>query len=121
MNIVHAANTVVGEITNTILPAPYQSITGKPGGLILFLTNIIRLFFVGAGIWAFFNLLFAGLQFMSAGGDAKAVSAAWSRIWQTLLGLIIIVGSFALVTVFGYVLFGQADFILNPKIYGPKQ
>ncbi len=124
MHIVHALDPVVGEVKTTILPPAYQSIIGSPGspgGLVLFFTNVIRLFFVGAGVWAFVNLLIGGMQFMSAGGDAKAVSAAWNRIWQSLLGLIIIVGSFALASVFGYVLFGQADFILNPKIYGPTQ
>jgi len=113
---VYAVDNIVGTV-KTQMPSAYQSVTG--GGLILFLTNILRLVFVAAGVFAFINLIIAGFQYMTAGGDAKALSAAWGRIWQSLLGLILIVGSFALAALFGYVLFGDAGFILSPKIYGP--
>lgn len=116
---IYAASDVVGEITNP-LPTPYASLLGKPGGLVLFFTNVLRLVFVAAGIYALVNLLTAGFQYMTAGGDSKALTAAWARIWQSLLGLTIIVGSFALAAVFGYLIFGDAGFILNPKVYGPK-
>jgi hypothetical protein len=56
---------------------------------------------------------------MNAGGDSKAVGKAWDKIWQSLLGLVIIVGSFAVASIFGQLIFGRADFILNPQIYGP--
>lgn len=106
-----------GTITN---PLPkYGSALGASGGLILFFTNILRLVFVVAGILAFLNFILAGFQYMTAAGDAKALSAAWARIWQSLLGLVILAGSFALAALFGYLIFGDAGFILNPKIYGP--
>lgn len=117
-NVFAAASDIVGTVKNPLPPA-YQNLTGSPGGLILFLTNIIRLLFVAAGIFAFVNLIIAGFQYMGAGGDAKQIASAWSRIWQSLLGLIIIVGSFALAALIGLVFFGDAGFILNPKIYGP--
>lgn len=109
---------IVGTVDNP-LPPEYRGITGSPGGLILFLTNILRLAFVVAGLFAFINLILAGFQFMGAGGDAKAVGQAWAKIWQSLLGLVLVAGSFALAALFGYLLFGDAGFILNPKIYGP--
>ncbi len=111
------ATDVFGNVKNTILPAPYQD--GINGGLILFLSNVLRLVFVGAGMFAFLNFIIAGFQFMTAGGDSKAVTKAWDRIWQSLTGLVIVVGSFALAALFGYLIFGDAGFILNPKIYGP--
>ncbi len=107
---------IVGTVTNP-LPSAYQGVTS--GGLILFFTNILRIVFVAAGIFAFLNLIIAGFQYMSAGGDAKAIAAAWGRIWQSLLGLVLVVGSFALAALLGYLLFGDAGFILSPKIYGP--
>ncbi len=107
---------IVGTVTNP-LPSAYQGVTS--GGLVLFFTNILRLVFVAAGLFAFINIVIAGFQYMSAGGDSKAVGAAWSKIWQSLLGLVLVVGSFALAALFGYILFGDAGFILSPKIYGP--
>ncbi len=108
-------SSVVGTITN---PLTYGSATG--GGLILFLTNIIRVFFVVAGILAFLNFIIAGFQYMTAAGDSKALQSAFDRIWQSLLGLILIMGSFALAALFGFLIFGDPGFILNPKIYGPR-
>ncbi len=119
-HFVHAAEDIVGSVQNP-LPGAYQSVTGSPGGLILFLTNILRLIFVAAGIYAFINLIVAGFQFMTAGGDAKAITAAWNKIWQSLLGLVFIVGSFALASLFGQIVFGDPGFILSPKIFGPGQ
>lgn len=88
-------------------------------GLIKFFNNILRLLIAGAGLFAFLNIIIAGYQYMSAGGDPKGVSNATNRIWQSLLGLLLIVGSFVLAAIFGYLLFGDATAILQPKIYGP--
>lgn len=107
-------------IVGTIDPGPALKPYGNVGpGVGQFFTNILRLVFVGAGIYALINLIVAGFTYMQAGGDTKMLAAAWARIWQTLLGLVIIVGSFALAALFGYVIFGDAGFMLNPVIYGP--
>ncbi len=87
----------------------------------LLLNNVLRLVFIGAGIFALFNLLSAGFLYMNSGGDSKQLVAAWNRIWLTLFGLIIIVSSFAFAGLIGWVFFGDATFILKPVIYGaPK-
>jgi hypothetical protein len=109
-----SATEIIGKIAN---PLPYADVRG--GGLVVFLSNLLRLVFVVAGIYAFINLIIAGFEYMSAGGDSKALTKAWGRIWQTLLGLAIIAGSFVLAALFGYILFGDAMFILKPVIYGP--
>lgn len=113
-----AAGPLVGQIDSP-LTGGYASI--RDGAVSLFITNALRLFFVAAGIMALLNFLIAGFKFINAGGDSKAVSEAWSKIWQSLLGLIVVVGSFALASLFGQLLFGRANFILNPVIYGPGQ
>lgn len=110
---------VIGTVTNP-LPGAYQSLEGDPGGLILFLTNILRLIFVVAGIWAFINFIIAGFGYMNAGGDTKALTAAWARIWQSLVGMVIIVGSFALAALLGQLFFGSPTAILSPTLYGPQ-
>ena len=113
-------NQIIGTVKNP-LPSQYKNVVGSgaSGGLILFLSNILRLVFVVAGIFAFFNFIVAGFQYMNAGGDAKYVSAAWDKIWQSLLGLAIIVGSFAMAALLGQVFFGSPTAILSPSIYGP--
>jgi len=111
-----ALDEVVGKVTNP-LPSGYQNAVG--GGLVLFLTNILRLVFVVAGLYAFINFIIAGFQYMSAAGDSKALSAAWERIWQSFVGLVVVVASFALAALIGQLLFNNPQFILNPTLYVP--
>lgn len=110
------ADEIVGSVTSP-LTGGYSSVFGGFG---LLVTSLLRLVFVAGGILSLFNFIVAGFQYMNAGGDSKAMSAAWARIWHSLLGLVVIVGSFALTAVVGQVLFGNANFILNPTIIGPQ-
>jgi len=108
----------IGKIEPPAFINKYSGVEG--GGLILFFNNLIRLLMVAGGLYAFLNFILAGFQFMNAGGDPKAVSNAWNKIWQSLVGLAIIAISFVLASILGYLLFGDATAILNPKIYGPE-
>lgn len=115
---------ILGKIKN-----PFSDIFKIPGygggvasgnfGLIVFFNNILRLLFVIAGLYAFLNIILGGIGFISAGGDSKAINSAWAKIWQSLLGLLIIVSSFILAAIFGQLLFGRFDAILNPTLYAP--
>ena len=77
------------------------------------ITLLIIVAFVVALIW----MIFAGYSFIFAGDDPKKVSSAWSRIYLGLLGLVIIIASYALIvlveTVFN-VKFISAPFKLTP-------
>lgn len=108
------AQELVGPITS-----PLTGTYGTLGGVGPFLTNIIRLIFAIAGIYALFNFITAGFEYINAGGDSKKLSKAWSRIWQSLLGLAIMIGSFGLASLIGYMIFGSGYNILSPIIYGP--
>lgn len=109
---------IIGKVTPPPGVADYGGLIEKQG-LIKFANNLIKLIIVIAGLYAFFNLIIAGYGFMSAGGDPKKVEEAWAKIWQSLIGLLIIAGSFVLAAIFGWMLFGDPGAILQPKITGP--
>lgn len=90
-------------------------------GLMQFVNNVLYVIIIGAGIFALFNIILAGYNFLSAGGDSKKIEQAWGRIWQSLLGLVFVAGAFVLAAIFGWLIFGDPKVILNPKIYGPTQ
>ncbi len=81
--------------------------------------NILRIFIVFAGVYALFNFVLAGYGFMSAGGEPGKIAAAWNKIWQTALGLLVVVGAFILGSIFGYLLYGNPNQFFQIVIYGP--
>lgn len=110
-------NLIADNPFGTISPPP-SAFAGSTPELAIgkLIQTVIWLLIVGAGIYALFNLILAGYSFMSAGDDAKKVAGAWAMIYQTILGLAITAGAFVLAAIFGQLIFGDATFILNPRI-----
>ncbi|OGM10797.1 hypothetical protein A2Z22_02835 [Candidatus Woesebacteria bacterium RBG_16_34_12] len=112
----------IAQIIGPVNPPPGVSNYGlafSGPGITNFISNIIKLLIVIAGIYAVINLILAGLSFMGAGGDPQKVANARSKIWQTLIGLVISVGALVLAAIFGLILFGDAFFFLSLRVYGP--
>jgi hypothetical protein len=89
------------------------------GGPTAFISNIIKLLIVAAGVYAVLNIVIAGLGFISAGGDPKKIADAWAKIWQSLLGLTVAAGSFVIAGLMGQILFGDPNALLQITIFGP--
>lgn len=103
-----------------VTPAsPIGDVADPQHGIMAFANNILKFVIVVAGLYTFINLIIAGYDFLGSGGDAKKVKSAWEKIWQSLLGLAFVAGSFVLAAVFGWLIFRDPTAILNPKIYGP--
>lgn len=105
-------NQVFGSIPN---PTKYGGSEGQ--GLFLFISNVFRLIGIIAGLVLVFQLIMAGFAYISASGDPKKAEAAWTKIWQSLLGIVIVSAAFVIASVVGR--FTGID-ILNPTIYGPQ-
>jgi hypothetical protein len=48
------------------------------------------------------------------------VAGAWAKIWQTMLGLAFAAGSFVLAGIFGKLIFGDYNALLQIKIFTPS-
>jgi len=110
--------SVFGTVTN-----PLQSIGGGYAsvntGLPNFISNVIKLVFVAAGIYAFFNLLIAGFTYITAAGDKQKIETALLSINMSLVGLIIMVSAGVLTGIISFLLYKDPTAILNPTILGP--
>jgi hypothetical protein len=111
-----ACDPIIGCVTppssiKTLFDSNYKLV-----GLIAFMNTILKFVFIVAGLYAFFNIIIAGFGFMTAGGDPKQFTKAWDRIWQTLLGLFIIVISFLFAALMGLILFGDPTALLQLKL-----
>lgn len=112
---------LLADIFGQVEPPPgvKEFSSGSLQGLPLFINTILKLLIVGAGIYATINLVIAGFSFMSAGDDPKKVTGAWQKIWQTFLGLAFAAGAFVLAAIFGQLIFGDPNALLQLKIFGP--
>lgn len=111
--------SVFGEVTN-----PLQAISGSgyndvATGLPNFITNVIKIIFVAGGLFAFFNLIFAGFTYISAAGDKQKLEQAALSMNMSFLGLLIMVAAGLITGIISFLLFGDASAILKPTITGP--
>lgn len=120
MSVCQGCSICKGFFGKIALPSGVAEYGDFGTGLVKFLNNILKLLIVGAGLFAFFNIIIAGYSFLGAGGDPKKIEQAWARIWQSLLGLLFVAGAFVLAAIFGILLFGDPSAIISPKIYGPN-
>lgn len=100
--------------------ANYDSSSGGSIGIILFASRLIRLITIAGGIFVMVNLLYAGWIYLSSMGDTNAHSKAINTIVFSVMGLAIIVASYAVAGLIGLIFFGDATYILNPQICGPQ-
>lgn len=87
-------------------------------GLILFASNLIRVATIVAGIWVMINFILAGWMYITSSGDSKANSEASSKMTNSIIGLVIIVAAYTIAALLGLIIFGDASYIINPKIQG---
>jgi len=106
---------IFGTIDKPLNNALFNS--GSQGqGLFLFISNLFKVVGVIAGIYMVFQFIFAGYMYLSAEGDVKKTLLAWTKIWQSVLGFVIIASAFVLAALIGRI---TGINILAPEINGP--
>lgn len=108
-----------GDITNPLGSVGTGSYGEVNTGLPAFVTNVVTMIFVAAGLFVFFNLIFAGFNYMTAGSDKQKLQDALASINMSLLGLTIMVAASIITGIVSYILFRDPTAILNPNIIGP--
>lgn len=115
-----AALIAQGDIFGTVVAPPgVREFGAGPGGIVIFMSNLIRLVVIIAGIFGLFNIISAGFTIISSSGNPKAMEQANSSLFYSLIGLSLMVGSFAITAIVSFLLFGNAMYILSPTIPTP--
>lgn len=109
----------IGQIDTPPGVDKYQAAAQAQGadiGIIYFMSNMIKLFSIIAGIWVLFNGTIAGYYFIQSSGDASAYEKAKNQLTLSAMGLGMIVLSYTFTGLVGLIFFGDASIFLNPKI-----
>lgn len=87
-------------------------------GIIVFASNLLRASTVIAGIWVTINFIMAGWTYITSNGDAGAHAKVANKLTMSVIGLMLIVGSYTIAALIGLIIFGDVSYILNPKFEG---
>ncbi len=85
-------------------------------GIIIFISNMIRLATIVAGIWTLINFVLAGWIYLTNSDDPDAGSKVSQQMINTVIGLVIVVLAYSIAGLIGLLVFGDASFILNPEL-----
>ena len=72
--------------------------------LAIFIKNDLNAVYVVVGLTTFIYLILGGFKYITAAGDTKVVQEASKKITGAIMGLVIIIASYAFVSVIGSVL-----------------
>jgi len=106
---------VIGNIESPLSNSGYKTI--KEGGLTLFLSNLILLLIILAGLFSVVNFILAGYLYLGSNGNPQKLQAAGNKILQSLIGLAIVAAAFIIAGLIGYLFFQNATFLFHP-IFG---
>jgi len=89
---------IINEAKEQDIPYADQITTTDDGGIVVanFISGLLRIAFVVAAVILLFNLLYAGIQWISAGGDSGKIDKAKNRLTQSVVGILILSASVAI-------------------------
>lgn len=90
----------LGPFGNIDLSDPVEAL--RKGTTII--SNLIGFLTIVAGIWFMFQFIIAGISWISAGGNPESLSGARDRMRNALIGMVIVVGAWAIVGLIGNLL-----------------
>lgn len=119
--VAKAEENVFGEIEAPPGVAQFNSQAAKQGGdnkigLLIFISNMIKVVSIVAGVWVMFNFIIAGFTYITGAGDSGAYSKIGEKLSLSVTGLVIIVASYTIAGIISLIIFGNATYIINPQI-----
>jgi len=79
------------------------TVSGGAAGISLFLSNIVQLIFIVAGIIFLFMVIIGAVQWILSGGDKEAVGNARKRITHAIIGIVLLSLVFVIVKLVGQI------------------
>lgn len=77
----------------------------------LIISNVIGIITIIGGIWFIFTFILGAFSFLTAGGDKAKMEEASKKITQGVIGIVVLAGAYALISLIGTILGYN---ILNP-------
>jgi len=109
---------IIGQVSPPPGVAAFNDASGGDIGIFAFLSLLIRVGTVVAGIYVLYNFFMAGFEYITA-GDGKGGANARDKMTNSIIGLVIIVAAYTIIGLLGLIFFDNATYFINPQICGP--
>ena len=106
---------LVGEIN---VPKGVELINQDSGadiGIILFISNLIKIFTLIGGIWIVINLVHAAYLYITSESTDVNIKVR-DKITMSVVGFILMIAAYSVAALIGLILFGEPGYILSPNI-----
>lgn len=88
----------------------------REGSAIGFFNIILKIVYITAGIYVFFNFIVAGFRFLAASDKPETITQVKDIILKSLIGLLIIVLSVVFAALIGWLFYDSPTAILAPQL-----
>ena len=79
-----------------------------------FITAIIGILTVVGILWFLISLILGAIGIIASGGDKNALEASRKKITNAIVGLVVMIGAIFILTLIGYLLGLNMNYILSP-------
>lgn len=111
-------NLTPKDAIGTVEPPPgtrdYIAKYGAGNQLLPFISTLLTVAAVFAGLWVMVNIFLAGYTSLTSNGDAAAMTKVRTSITNSVIGLLLIVLSYALAAIAGTIFFGDPTLFIKP-------
>ncbi len=111
-------SAIIGGVEPPDAVAAINQQSGGDIGLIFFISRIINFANIIAGILVMINFVYSGFLYVTGAGNASNMSKINERMMWSVVGILMIVGSYTLAAIFGLVFYGDPTFVINPTLTG---
>lgn len=107
--------TIGSDSTGELGPFAGKTLNSPLSTLLDYVSSIVGVMTIFASIWFLFQILYAGYEWISGGGDTKKIAGARDRITHAFMGLVIVVGAWSLLAIAGQ-FFGY-NTLVDPNVF----
>lgn len=104
----------IGQIATPPGTAAYMKNTGTANQLLPFISTLLTIGAVMAGIWVLINILMAGYSAIMSNGDPGAMDKVKTAITNSVIGLLLIILAYTFAALAGTIFFGDAKLFIQP-------
>lgn len=111
-------SAIIGGVEPPTAIASINEQSGSEIGLVFFASRVINFANIVAGILVMINFVLAGFLYITGAGNASNMVKINQRMLWSVVGVLMIVGSYTLAAIFGLVFYGDPTFIITPTLTG---